>query len=190
MPQKVNVSGSRPLRKGSRKGSKKNSRKSSKHGALDFTSILTGNDKDLVQVNPQVAQQVAQQVSQQGAQQGAQQLQMPNAMANVMGSAEMGMQMMGMQNPMAQFGMQNMQGQEGEPNLQQMIQMTQMGQSGFPLSMPMNFNGKSNEIDPMHIHYMVPQNQNINLNNYGISVDQLSSGVQQSGLSQKFQGRV
>ncbi len=160
MPQKVNVSGSRPLRKGSRKGSK--------HGALDFTSILTGNDKDLVQVEPQVQQQ------------------MPNAMANVMGSAEMGMpQMMGMQNPMAQFGMQNMQGQ-GEPNLQQMIQMTQMGQSGLPLSMPMNFNGKSNEIDPMHVQYMVPQNQNLNLNNYGISVDQLSSGVQQSGLAQKF----
>ncbi len=168
MPQKVNVSGSRPLRKGSRKGSKKGSRKGSKHGALDFTSILTGNDKDLVQVEPQVQQQ------------------MPNAMANVMGSAEMGMpQMMGMQNPMAQFGMQNMQGQ-GEPNLQQMIQMTQMGQSGFPLSMPMNFNGKSNEIDPMHVQYMVPQNQNLNLNNYGISVDQLSSGVQQSGLDQKF----
>ncbi len=175
MPQKVNVSGSRPLRKGSRKGSKKGSRKGSKHGALDFTSILTGNDKDLVQVEN--VQQVQQQ--------------MPNAMANVMGSAEMGMpQMMGMQNPMAQFGMQNMQGQEGEPNLQQMIQMTQMGQSGFPLSMPMNFNGKSNEIDPMHVQYMVPQNQNLNLNNYGISVDQLSSGAQQSGLSQKFQGRV
>lgn len=176
MPQKVNVSGSRPLRKGSRKGSKKGSRKGSKHGALDFTSILTGNEKDLVQVEhaqPQFQQQ------------------MPNAMANVMGSAEMGMpQMMGMQNPMAQFGMQNMQGQEGEPNLQQMIQMTQMGQSGLPLSMPMNFNGKSNEVDPMHVQYMVPQNQNLNLNNYGISVDQLTSGAQQSGLAQKFQGRV
>ena len=171
MPQKVNVSGSRPLRKGSRKSSKKGSRKGSKYGALDFTSILTGNEKDLVQVEPQV-QQVQQ---------------MPNAMANVMGSAEMGMQqMMGMQNPMSQFGMQNMEGQQGEPNLQQMIQMTQMGQSGLPLSMPMNFNGKSNEIDPMHVQYMVPQNQNLNLNNYGISVDQLTSGAQQSGLAQKF----
>jgi hypothetical protein len=36
----------------------------------------------------------------------------------------------------------------------------------------------SNEVDPLHLQHFIPQNQNINLNNYGIGKEQLMSGSQ------------
>ena len=68
-----------------------------------------------------------------------------------------------------------------------------MGPSmGMPIGTPMQnimMLGKDTEknIDPLHVQYMVPQNQNLNINNYGISSEQLTKGADQlTGLSQQF----
>jgi hypothetical protein len=158
MPQKVKVSGSRPLRKGSRKNSRKNSKKGTKkHAGIDFTSIL--NDMTNNQAIPP-------QMPQQG----------NNMMQNPMMQNPMMQQQMGnmMQNPMMQNPMGNMM-----PNA--------FGNMMGDMSNMMMGNN-SGEVDPLHIQQLIPQGQNLNINNYGISVDQLNSGEQNTGLSNRFNG--
>ncbi len=73
-----------------------------------------------------------------------------------------------------------------------------MNQMGNPMMNPMNnpmMNQMSNpmmnqmgaqinpqNVDPLHLNYMVPVNQNHNINNFGIGYDQLSSGPQQNAI--------
>ena len=156
MPQKVKVSGSRPLRKGSRKNSKKGSKKSSKrHTGLDFTSILNDMTKNEAIQN--------QQQMQQNPMGDMMQQQMGNMMQQQMGQNPMGNMM-----PNA-FG--NMMG-----DMSSMMGNMMMG------------NNNTADIDPLHIQQLIPQGQNLNINNYGISVDQLNSGEQNTGLSNRFNG--
>jgi hypothetical protein len=39
------------------------------------------------------------------------------------------------------------------------------------------------EYDPLHVNYIVPSYNNLNLNNYGVSFDQLTSGPQHNSLN-------
>ncbi len=160
MPQKVKVSGSRPLRKGSRKNSKKGSKKGSKrHAGLDFTSIL--NDM----TNNEVMQQQQNPMAQ-------------NPMANMM-----------QQNPMAQQMMQQQMGQNPMGNMMMPNAFgNMMGDMSSMMGNMMMGNNNTTEIDPLHIQQLIPQGQNLNINNYGISVDQLNSGEQNTGLSNRFNG--
>jgi hypothetical protein len=161
MPHKVKVNGSRSLKKGSKKNSKKNStaKMSKKHSGMDFTSIL--NDMSGHKTS----------------------------MANMMGpNMQQGMQMD--PNMMMQQGMQmdpNMMMQQGmqmDPNM-----MMQQGMQMDPSMMMMGKNMKQpqeTEIDPLNLQYIVPQNKNMNINNYGISYEQLLNGPQHNALASKF----
>lgn len=93
--------------------------------------------------------------------------------------------MMPMQSP-AGMGMEQM-GQMGMPPMgMDQMGMAQMAmpQMGMP-QMMMGTDAKN--VDPLHLHNFVPQNENINLNNYGVNPGQLMSGAQM-GLS--FAGRA
>jgi len=47
--------------------------------------------------------------------------------------------------------------------------------------------GQEQNVDPLHVQFMAPHNQNLNINNYGISHEQLLNSAQQAtGLSQQF----
>jgi hypothetical protein len=97
------------------------------------------------------------------------------SMANMMGPQQM-------QNQMTQPDMQM------DPNMMQQ-QAAMQGQMMDPNMMMMGKNSQGaqeQEIDPLHIQYIVPQNKNLNINNYGISYDQLLKGSQHNGLSDTF----
>ncbi len=100
-----------------------------------------------------------------------------SAMANMMGPAQMQNQMMD-PNMMMQQGMQmdpNMQAQMMDPSMMMMGKNAQSAQAS-----------QEQDIDPLHIQYIVPQNKNLNINNYGISYEQLLRGSQHNGLSDTF----
>ena len=99
------------------------------------------------------------------------------------------------------MGMNPMMNQMNPMMNPMMNQMNSMGEMmgmpmgpsmGMPIGTPMQnimMLGKDTEknIDPLHVQYMVPQNQNLNINNYGISPEQLTKGADQlTGLSQQF----
>jgi hypothetical protein len=166
MPHKVKVSGSRSLKKGSKKNSKKNSKSkvTKKHTGMDFTSIL--NDMSGHK----------------------------SSMANMMGPEQMQNQMMdpsammqqGMQMDQSAMMMQQqaaMQGQMMDPSMMMMGKNAQSAQGAQGAQGAQN---SEQEIDPLHIQYIVPQNKNLNINNYGISYDQLLRGSQHNGLADTF----
>ncbi len=115
------------------------------------------------------------------------------------------MQMPAMQQMPGMQGMQQMPGMQGMPGMDGMGGMPAMpgmggmnmpampgmdGMGGMGMNMPgmpgmggmmpgMQMMGSSsNEVDPLHLQHFVPQNQNINLNNYGVGKEQLMSGSQ------------
>jgi hypothetical protein len=63
-----------------------------------------------------------------------------------------------------------------------MAQMA-MPQMGMPQMM---MGADKNNVDPLHLHSFVPRNENVNINNYGVSREQLMSGSQ---MSNQFAGR-
>jgi hypothetical protein len=97
--------------------------------------------------------------------------------------------MMPMQSPAGMGGMEQM----GMPQMAPMgmPQMDQMGmaQMAMPqMGMPqMMMGADAKNVDPLHLHNFVPQNENINLNNYGVNPGQLMSGAQ---MGQSFAGRA
>ena len=60
--------------------------------------------------------------------------------------------------------------------MDQMNQMNQMNQLNNPNNL---------DFDAMHVNYITPQYNNLKLNNYGFSTDQLTSGPQMNALSMK-----
>ena len=153
------VSGSRTLRKGSKKSSKHGSKKK---GAMDFSSILNEMDDNMP-------------MQSQGNMMPAQDMTMPGMQPNMMP------------------GMQGMPGMQS--NMMPMMDMNQMAmpqmgmpQMGMPqMGMPQMMTGSNpNNVDPLHLQHFVPQNENMNINNYGVNANQLMSGEQ---MSQQFNGR-
>jgi hypothetical protein len=63
-----------------------------------------------------------------------------------------------------------------------MAQMN-MPQMGMP-QMMMGVDTKN--VDPLHLHNFIPQNENVNINNYGVNPQQLMSGSQ---MENQFYGR-
>lgn len=98
---------------------------------------------------------------------------------------QMGMSMMSPMNPMMNQMM-------GPNSMGEMMGMPMGPSMGMPAGAPvqnMMVLGKDTEknIDPLHVQYMVPHNQNYNINNYGISPEQLLKGSDQTtGISQQF----
>jgi hypothetical protein len=160
------ISGSRTLRKSSKKGSKKSSKKTSiKNNAVDFSSLLNDMD-DEPQMNSMGS---AAHPQMEGMMPGANMM-MPGANMMMPGAEGMGSQ--GMMPMMSQMGMDPMG----------MAQMA-MPQMGMPQMM---MGADQNNVDPLHLHSFVPRNENVNINNYGVSQEQLMSGSQ---MSQQFAGR-
>ena len=100
------------------------------------------------------------------------------------------MNQMNQMNPMG--GMMGMNPMNPMNGMGEMMGMPMGPSMGMPVDAPMQnmmMLGKDTEkhIDPLHVQYMVPHNQNYNINNYGISPDQLTgNNTQASGLSQQF----
>jgi hypothetical protein len=143
-----------------RKSSRKSSKKTSKKG-LDFTSVLKGDmefQSEMMGMNP-----------------------MGNPMMmNPMGNQMENPMMSQMGNPMGMNMMGNMMGMPMGPSMGMPVGDPSYVQSGVMM-------GKDQNVDPLHVQFMVPQNQNLNINNYGISREQLmSSSSQASGLSSQF----
>ncbi len=158
MPHKV--SGSRTLKKGSKKNSKSNSKsKSHKTSKRHNGMDFTAILNDMSGVK--------------------------SSMANMMGPSNMQMD----PNMMMQQG--QMQNQMMDPNMMMQQGMHPgMQEQMMDPNMMMGKQSQSNEqeLDPLNLQYIVPQHKNLNLNNYGISYDQLLRGSQHNGLSDKFNG--
>ena len=93
---------------------------------------------------------------------------------------QMQMQMPGMQMPGMQMPGMQMPGMGMDPLAMAQMAMPQMG-------MPQMMMGNTpEEVDPLHIQHFVPQNQNTQIDNYGVNANQLMSGSQ---ISQQFRGR-
>lgn len=162
MPTKVNVKGNRNLRKSS---SRKSSKKSSKKD-VDFAHLVNDN-------NP-----------------------MNNGMMGMMGMNMPGMGMQGMQMPGMDMQGMNMPGMDmqGMQMMSPMMGMPMGPMMGNPIDFPSPVQngmmlGKEQiqSVDPLHVQFMVPHNQKLNINNYGISHEQLLNNAQQTtGLSQQF----
>jgi hypothetical protein len=150
------VSGSRKIKRNSKKGSKKGSKKSSR---MDFSGLL-----DDMENEPMMQQQNQGHQMQMPGMQQMPQMQMPE------------MQMPGMQQmPGMMPGMGGM-----DPLAMAQMAMPQMG-------MPQMMMGATPEnVDPLHLQHFVPQNQNSQINNFGVNPNQLMSGAQ---MSQQFRGR-
>ncbi len=89
------------------------------------------------------------------------------------------------------MGMPGMPGMQ--PNMMPMMPQTGMEQMGMAqMAMPqmgmpqMMMGADPKNVDPLHLQSFVPQNQNINLNNYGVDANKLISGTQ---MSQEFGGK-
>jgi hypothetical protein len=105
-----------------------------------------------------------------------------SAMANMMGPNQQGAQEM----PLGAMDPMQMD-QSGMMMQQQAMQGQMMDQAGMQnMMMGKNAQSNDNEVDPLHIQYIVPQNKNLNINNYGISYEQLLRGSQHNGLSDTF----
>ena len=108
-------------------------------------------------------------------------------------------------NPMANgmMGMMGMQGMQmpgmdmqGAQMMAPMMGMPMGPMTGNPIDFPspvqngmMLGKGHEQAVDPLHVQFMAPHNQNLNINNYGISHEQLLNSSQQTtGLSQQFNG--
>ncbi len=100
-----------------------------------------------------------------------------SAMANMMGPQNMQMD----PNMMMQ-----QQGMQMDPNMMMQQQAMQMDPSMMMMGKNAQNGSQENEIDPLHIQYIVPQNKNLNINNYGVSYEQLLNGSQHNGLADKF----
>ncbi len=162
MPHKVKVSGSRSLKKGSKKNSKKNSKSNSlKHKQESkHAGIDFTSILDDMNGNSSVANMM-----------GPQQMQMdPSMMMQQQGMQQQQMQMD--PNMLMQQGMMN-------PNMP-------MDQSTMQMMMGKQYESNNQEVDPLNIQYIVPQNKNLNINNYGVSYEQLLKGSQHNGLADKF----
>ncbi len=100
-------------------------------------------------------------------------------------------------NPMMQQQMNPMMQQQMNPMMQQQM-MPGMGGMGMdPLSMAqmatpnmgmpqMMMGSSADNVDPLHLQHFVPQNQNVQVDNFGVNPSQLMSGSQ---MSQQFRGR-
>jgi hypothetical protein len=141
-----------------RRSSKKGSKKGSKKSSrgMDFSSIL--NDMDDNQMTPQQNQ---------------------------------GHQM----NPMMQQQMNPMMQQQMMPSMPGMSAMPGMGMDPLAMAqmatpnmgMPQMMMGASaDNVDPLHLQHFVPQNQNAQIDNFGVNPSQLMSGSQ---ISQQYRGR-
>lgn len=156
MPHKVKISGSRSLKKGSKKSSKKQSK--SKRSSKR-SSKHAGMDFTAILDD----------------------MSNKTSMSNMMGPQQM--------QPDMQM---DQSGQMMDPNMMMQQQAAMQGQMMDPNMMMMGKNSQSaqgaqeQDIDPLHIQYIVPQNKNLNINNYGISYDQLLKGSQHNGLSDTF----
>ncbi len=124
----------------------------------------------------------------------------PNALANTMGNPMMqqmnpammqqgmpqGMQQMDPSMMMQQGMPQGMpQGMQMDPSMMQQQMDPHMMQQMGPMMMGKSQQGNQ-DVDALHIEYLVPQNKNLNINNYGISYEQLVNGSQHNGISDKF----
>ena len=142
---------------GSRK-IKRSSKKSSKKGSKKSSRMNFSGLLDDMENEPMMQQQNQGHQMQMPMQQMPQ-MQMP------------GMQMPGMQMP----GMQGM-----DPLAMAQMAMPQMG-------MPQMMMGNTpDSVDPLHLQHFVPQNNNSQIDNYGVNANQLMSGSQ---ISQQFRGR-
>ena len=106
------------------------------------------------------------------------------------------------QNNQQNMGMQGMPGMmPGMPGMMPGMEGMMPGMPGMMPGMPgmmpgMDMNmDMSNQMmmgrdsDPLHLQNLVPQKQSFNINNYGLSYDQLSNGVQENSLANTFNGR-
>jgi hypothetical protein len=76
-----------------------------------------------------------------------------------------------------------------QPNMMQQGMMNPnmpMDQSSMQMMMGKQYESNNQEVDPLNIQYIVPQNKNLNINNYGVSYEQLLKGSQHNGLADKF----
>ncbi len=153
----VKVSGSRTLRKGSKKGSKKHSHNGSKKGSKKDRK----RDMDFASILNDMDDQPNQ----------------PNQMMQLMGQGQEQQMMpqMEMGQMMPGMGM----GMSMDPGAMAQMAMPNMG---YP---QMSLGNSPDNVDPLHLQSFVPQNQNLNLNNFGINPSQLMSGNQ---MSQNFTG--
>lgn len=120
----------------------------------------------------------------------------PNALANTMGNPMMqqmnpAMMQQGMPQGMQQMDPSMMmqqgmpQGMQMDPSMMQQQMDPHMMQQMGPMMMGKSQQGNQ-DVDALHIEYLVPQNKNLNINNYGISYEQLVNGSQHNGISDKF----
>ncbi len=178
MPTKVNVKGNRNLRKSS---SRKSSKKSSKKD-VDFAHLVNDN-------NPMNNGMMGMQMPGMG-------MQMPGMGMQMPGMGMPGMDMQGMNMPGMDMQGMNMPGMDmqGMQMMSPMMGMPMGPMMGNPIDFPSPVQngmmlGKEQEksVDPLHVQFMVPHNQKLNINNYGISHEQLLNNAQQTtGLSQQF----
>ena len=103
-------------------------------------------------------------------------------------------------NPMMQQQMNPMMQQQMNPMMQQQMMPGMPGMGGMgmdPLSMAqmatpnmgmpqMMMGSSADNVDPLHLQHFVPQNQNVQVDNFGVNPAQLMSGSQ---MSQQFRGR-
>jgi hypothetical protein len=85
--------------------------------------------------------------------------------------------------------MQMPQNQMMQPMQQPMMQPMMQPMDSMPMdSMQSPFlnslqNPNNLDFDPLHVNYITPKYENLNINNYGINYDKLSQGPQTNGLS-------
>ena len=161
MSQKVQVKGSRSLRKTSRKSSKKNS-KSNKND--EFVAILNDMDNNITS-NPMEMGMNMNMMNQNP---------MMNQMNPMMNQMNMNMDMdmdMGMGNQMNMMPQGNMM-----PQMNMMPQQMMMG----------NNNNATGDVDPLHLQHLVPQQSNFDMSKFGITNDSMMGGPQMNAFSQKF----
>jgi hypothetical protein len=86
-----------------------------------------------------------------------------------------------------QYQQQNMEGMMPMMPNTSMEQMA-MAQMAMPnMGMPqMMMGSNSQNVDPLHVYNFVPQNENLNINNFGVNQNQLISGEQ---MGRQFAGR-
>ncbi len=157
------ISGSRQIKKSSKKNSKSGSKKNTKKNNMDFSSILNDMDDDKMMNQQNQGYQNMQ----------SQQMQMPTM--QMPGMQMPGMQMPGMQMP----GMQMPGMMPGMPGMMP-------GMPAMDPNMGMHMTGASNEVDHLHLQHFVPLNQNLQIDNFGVNPNQLTSEVKPNNQYRGF----
>jgi hypothetical protein len=56
------------------------------------------------------------------------------------------------------------------------------------MAMPQMMGASEQNVDPLHLQSFVPQNENVNINNYGVNPSQLKQSSQMGGARNNFAG--